>query len=51
VNLSIGYAHSLGDAGSIRVEPYLKLPVKNLGVANMPIMSTGLNVGFIKKIR
>jgi hypothetical protein len=51
VNFSIGYIHKLGNVGSIRVEPYLKLPIKNLGVGNMPIMSTGLNIGYIKKLR
>lgn len=50
-NVSVGYEHKLGAAGSLRVEPYLKLPIKNIGVGNMPIMSTGLNVGFIKKIK
>ena len=51
VNLSVGYTHKLGGSGSIRVEPYLKLPIKNLGVGNMPIMSTGINIGFTKPIR
>ena len=51
VNLSMGYTHKLGGNGSIRVEPYLKLPLKNLGTANMPIMSTGLNIGFTKPLR
>jgi hypothetical protein len=50
-NFSIGYAHKLGEMGSIRLEPYLKLPIKNLGVGNMPIMSTGLNIGFTKTLR
>jgi len=51
VNFSMGYSHKLGDMGSIRVEPYLKLPIRKLGVANMPIMSTGLNIGFIKTLK
>jgi hypothetical protein len=51
VDLSLGYTRRLGDIGSIRVEPYLKLPVKNLGTANMPVMSTGLNIGFTKTLR
>ena len=50
-NFGIGYTHKLGDNGSIRVEPYLKLPLTNLGTANMPIMSTGLNIGFTKPLR
>jgi len=49
-NFSVGYAHRLGATGSIRIEPYLKLPIKNLGVGNMPIMSTGLNIGFTKQL-
>jgi hypothetical protein len=51
VNLSVGYTHKFGATGSLRVEPYLKLPLKDLGVGNMPITSTGLNIGFIKTIR
>ena len=50
-NFSIGYTHKLGGNGSIRVEPYLKLPLANLGTANMPIMSSGLNIGFTKPLR
>jgi hypothetical protein len=51
VNFSIGCSQKLGDIGNIRIEPYLKLPVKNLGTGNMPIMSTGLNIGFTKPLR
>ena len=50
-NLSAGYTHKLGGNGSIRVEPYLKLPIRNLGVGKMPIMSTGLNIGFTKPLK
>ena len=50
-NFSVGYTHKIGDAGRIRIEPYLKLPLKDLGTANMPIMSTGLNIGFTKTLR
>ena len=51
VNFSIGYTHKFGDIGSLRVEPYLKLPLKNIGVGNMPITSTGMNIGFTKPLR
>ena len=50
VNLSLGYAHKLGSIGSLRIEPYFKIPIKNLGIANMPIMSTGLNIGFTRSL-
>jgi len=49
-NLSLGYSHKLGSVGSVRVEPYLKIPIKNLGTANMPIMSTGINIGFTRSL-
>ena len=51
VNFSMGYSHKLGSLGTLRVEPYLKLPIKNLGVGKMPIMSTGLNIGFTKTVK
>lgn len=51
VNLSLGYTHKLGASGSLRVESYFKMPVKDVGVGKMPITSTGLNIGFVKKIR
>jgi len=50
MNLSLGYSHKLGSVGSLRVEPYFKIPIKNLGTANMPIMSTGLNIGFTRSL-
>ncbi|HEX6848995.1 MAG TPA: hypothetical protein VF144_18555 [Chitinophagaceae bacterium] len=50
-SFSVGYSHKLGTNGSIRVEPYLKVPISYIGVANMPIMSTGLNIGITKPLR
>lgn len=51
VNFSLGYSHKLGANGHIRIEPYLKLPITNIGTANMPVMSTGLNIGITKPLR
>jgi hypothetical protein len=51
VNLSAGYTRKLGNMGSLRVEPYLKVPIEDLGTGKMPIMSTGLNIGLTKKIK
>jgi len=50
VNFSLGYSHKLGSIGSLRIEPYFKVPIKNLGTANMPIMSTGINIGFTRSL-
>ncbi len=51
VNFSMGYSRKLGSLGELRLEPYLKLPIGNIGVGKMPIMSTGLNIGFTKTVR
>lgn len=48
---SLGYSYKLGSFGSLRVEPYVKLPLRDLGVGNMRVTSTGLNVGFTKMLR
>ena len=50
-SFGIGYTHKIGGNGSIRIEPYLKLPIKNIGTGNMPIMSSGLNIGFTKPLK
>ena len=47
---SLGYNYKIGDIGSLRIEPYLKIPVKNIGYCNMSVMSTGINIGFTKQL-
>jgi hypothetical protein len=49
-NIGLGYAHKLGGIGTIRVEPYLKIPIRDIGINNMAVFSTGLNVGFTRQI-
>jgi hypothetical protein len=50
INLAFTYSHKLGRTGNLRIEPYIKLPIKGLGIGSLPIMSSGLSIGFIKKI-
>jgi hypothetical protein len=47
-SVSLGYSRRLGSVGSARIEPYLKLPLKNIGVNKMAVLSTGLNIGFTR---
>lgn len=44
-NLSAGYEHKLGKRNSIRLEPYIQIPVKGIGVGSMPVTSAGLHIG------
>lgn len=49
-NFSIGYSYKLGTIGSLRMEPYLKVPIRKIGFCNMPVVSTGLNIGFTRQL-
>lgn len=44
VNISAGYEHVIGRSAGIRVEPYIKLPLREVGMGSMPVLSTGINV-------
>jgi hypothetical protein len=45
MTLSAGYEYKLGKIGSLRTEPYLRLPLTGVGIGNLPISSLGLQVG------
>jgi hypothetical protein len=44
LNFSAGYQQSLGKRLNIRVEPYLQIPLKGIGIGSMPVMSTGVHL-------
>ena len=44
-NISAGYVFEKTNGINIRIEPYLKLPIKGMGVGSLPITSTGIQVG------
>jgi hypothetical protein len=48
--LSGGYNRNLGKAIGVRVEPYLKLPLKKVGYYDLPLTSFGVHVGITKKL-
>lgn len=50
INVSVGYTHKLGRIGNLRIEPYIKIPVKKIGTGSLPIQSTGINIGLTKTI-
>jgi hypothetical protein len=49
MSISGGYIHRLGNFADIRIEPYLKLPMYGMGIAELPFLSTGLQVGVTKR--
>jgi len=50
VNISAGYTYSIGKIGSLRIEPFIKLPVNKIGTGELPIQSGGIFIGFTKLI-
>lgn len=50
INISGGYTYKLGRIGTIRLEPYVKIPVRKIGTGKLPIQSGGIYLGFIKDI-
>ncbi len=47
LNFSAGYEHKLGNIGKVRIEPFVRIPLAGMGTGSLPIMSAGLNLGFV----
>ncbi|MGN6166453.1 MAG: outer membrane beta-barrel protein, partial [Flavisolibacter sp.] len=45
-----GYTHKLGKIGDLRIEPYLKMPLKGVGVGSLYLKSAGIQIGITKKM-
>jgi hypothetical protein len=44
LRISAGYQHAVGKKLNIRIEPFIQIPLKGIGVGNMPVTSTGLQL-------
>ena len=51
INFSAGCERKIGNVYSLRIEPYVALPMKGTGVGSMPLMSTGLHIGITRPFR
>lgn len=47
-NISVGYSRRIGKNGIFRIEPYIKIPFKGLGIGSLPITSSGVYLGLIR---
>jgi hypothetical protein len=47
-DISVGYEHKISKWNRIRIEPYLQIPLKGMGVGSMPMISTGFRIGLTK---
>jgi hypothetical protein len=50
MNIRLGYSHNVGKTGAIRVEPYIKIPFRGIGIGSLPITSSGIYLGFTKNL-
>lgn len=42
--ISTGYQHTVSKKINIRVEPYIQIPLKGIGIGSLPVTSTGLQL-------
>jgi len=45
---SAGFEHQVLNGHLLRIEPYLQIPLKGIGVGAMPVSSTGIHIGFTR---
>jgi Outer membrane protein beta-barrel domain len=49
--LSIGYEHSFADVCNVSVEPYYRIPLKGIGISELPVSEVGVNIAITKTIK
>jgi hypothetical protein len=45
-DLSLGFEYKMKNNKTIQIEPFLQFPLKGVGVGRMPVMTTGLQIGY-----
>ncbi|MGE5518640.1 MAG: outer membrane beta-barrel protein [Candidatus Dadabacteria bacterium] len=50
LQLSAGYTRSLGRVGDLRIEPYIKVPLRGVGTGSLPLTSGGIHLGITRKL-
>lgn len=50
-NVSVGYEQRILKRTSLRVEPYIRIPLKGVGIGSLPLRSTGILVGLTRTIQ
>jgi hypothetical protein len=49
MNMSVGYNYALSKNLGIRAEPFLKIPLKGMGIGNLPVTSAGIQLSITRK--
>ena len=48
IDISFGYEYFFNPLTSLRIEPYVQIPLKGIGVGSMRVMSSGIHAGFTR---
>jgi len=49
LSLSAGYTQSIAPKINLRIEPYIQVPLKGIGIGAMPVTSSGIHLILIRK--
>ncbi len=48
LQISGGYQHTLTRGIQVRIEPYVQVPLKQIGIGRLPVTSLGLHIGLMR---
>lgn len=51
VTLSGDYQHNISKNLNVRIEPFLKIPLKHKGVGSLPIIGAGIQLGIMHNLK
>lgn len=46
LDISAGYQYKMKNRKLLRIEPFMQIPIKGIGIGRMPVTSAGLHVGY-----
>ena len=49
LNLGLGYEYSISDRLNIGAEPFLKIPLRGMGIGNLPVTSAGVQLSVTRR--
>ena len=49
--VSVGYQYNVNKIGNIVIEPYYRIPLKGIGISDLPITSIGINFALTKNLK
>jgi hypothetical protein len=49
--VSVGYQYSVNKIGNIVIEPFYRIPLKGIGISDLPITSIGVNFALTKNLK